>query len=98
MYGQAIVDVSVGAESVSGVAEYPLRLRRLCSDSGEDGCPYLEYSVHEGNGFVVRRAVWVGFIGFVYKFRGTNAQFSRRVAMSSHYLEECIYEVVGSVK
>ena len=33
MCGQAVVDVSVGVESASGVAEHPLGLRRLCSDS-----------------------------------------------------------------
>jgi len=97
VWGHAFVDVSVGAESVSGVVEHPFGLRRLCSDSGEDGSPYLEYTIYEGNGFVVRRVIWVGFVGFVYKFRGTNAPFSRRVAMFGHYLEECIYEVVGCV-
>ena len=62
---------------------------------GEDGCPNLKYAIHEGNGFVDRRVVWVCFVGFVYKFCGTNAQFLRHVAMFSHYLEECIYEIVG---
>jgi hypothetical protein len=85
--GHAIVYVSVGAESVRGVAEYPLGLPRVCSDSGEDGSPYLEYAIHEGNGSVVRRVVWVSFVGFVYKFRGTNAQFPRRVAIFGHNLE-----------
>jgi len=64
--GHAIVDVAVRAESVSGVAEYPLGLCRMCSDSGEDGCPDLKYAIHEGNGFVDRWDVWVGFVGFVY--------------------------------
>jgi hypothetical protein len=96
--GQAIVDVAVGAESVSGVAEDPLRLRRMGSDCGEDRCPDLKYAVHEGNGSVVRRVVWVGFIGFVYEFYGANAPFPMCVALFGHSLEECIYEVVGCVK
>ena len=87
----------MGAESVSGVVEHPLGLRRVCSDSGEDGSHYREYAIYEGNGSVVRRFVWVSFVGFVYKFRGNNAQFSRRVAMFGIFLEEGIYEVVGYV-
>ena len=88
----------MGAESVSGVAEHTLGLRRFCSDNGKDGSLNLKYAIHEGNGYVVRRVVLVGFWGFVYKFRGTNTSFSRRVAMFGHYLEECIYEVMGCVK
>ena len=95
---KTIVDVSVGAESVSGVVEHPLGLRRLRSDHGEDGGPYLEYAINEGNRSIVRRVVWVGFAGFVYKLRGTNAPFSRCVAMFGHYLEEDIYKVVGCVR
>jgi len=63
--GHAIVDVLVGAESVRGVAKHPFGLRRLCSDSVEDGSTYLEYAIHEGNGPLVRRDVWVGFVGFI---------------------------------
>ena len=84
MCRQAIVDVAVGSESVSGVAEDPLGICRPSSDCGEDGCPDLKYAVHEGNGFVVRRAVWVCFIGFVYEFCGGNAPFPRCVTMFGH--------------
>ena len=88
----------MGAESVRGVAKHPFGLLRLCSDSGEDGSPYLEYAVHDNNGYVVRWSVWVGFLGFVYKFRGNNAPFLRRLAIFGHYLEEGIYEVGGCVR
>ena len=84
MCGKAIVDVSVGAETFRGVAAYPLGFRRLCSDSGEDRCPNLKNAIHEGNGYVVRRVVWVCFVGFLYKFCGTNAPFLRRVVVCSH--------------
>ena len=57
MCGQDIVDVVVGAESVSGVVEDHLGIRRLCSYSGEDGCPDLKYVAHESNGYVVPRVV-----------------------------------------
>jgi len=49
-------------------------------------------------GYVARRVVWVGFVGFVYTFCGTNAPFPRRVSMFGYYLEEYIYEVVGCVR
>ncbi len=78
----------MGAESVSGVAKHPLGFRSLCSKSGEDEGPYLEYAIHEGNGFVVCGVVWVGFVWFVDEFRGTNAPFFWRVAMFCHDLEE----------
>ena len=85
MCGQAIVDVAMGAESVSGVAEDPLRLRRhMGSDCGEDGCPDLKYLVHEDKWYVVRRVVWVGSIRCVYEFCGAKAPFPRWVAMFGH--------------
>jgi len=66
----------VGAKSVRGVIEYSLGLRRLCSDSGEDGCPYLEYAIHEGDRSVVCRVVWVGVFGLYISF----------VALMHHFL------------
>ncbi len=84
MCGQAIVDVAVGAKSVNGVAEASLGPRRMCPDCGEDGCSDLKYAVHVDNGYVVRRVVWVGFIGVIYEFCGTNAPFLRCVAMFDH--------------
>jgi hypothetical protein len=84
--GQAIIYASMGAESVRGVAEHPLGLRHLCSDSYEDGSPYLEYAFHESDGSAVRRVVWVRSIGFVYQCRSANAIFVMRVAMFGHCL------------
>jgi len=72
--------------SYGGSLRKPLGLRRLCSDYGEDGSPYLEYAVHEGDGYVVcRAALWVGFVGYVYKARGTNAPFLRHVVTFGQY-------------
>ena len=98
MCGETIIYVSAGVESVRGVLEQLLGLRRLSSCSGEDGRPYLEYAIHEGNGSVVRRGVWVGFVGFVCQFCAANAPFLCHIAMIGHYLEECMYEVVCCVR
>ena len=59
---------------------------------------YLEDAIYEGDGPVVRRVAWIGFVRLVYLFRGAaSAPFFWRVAMFGHYLENCKDEVVGCV-
>ena len=43
---------------------------------GKDWCPEFEYVVHEGDGAVVRRVIWVVFvIWFTYELGGACAPF-----------------------
>ena len=88
----------MGSESICGVTKSALGFRCLDADASEDGCPYFEYAIHEGDGSVVRRVVWVDFVGIVYLICGANSPFLSRVTMFGHYMEECIYEVVRCVR
>ena len=85
--GEAVVYISLGTESVCGVAKDALSFGCFVSYVGEDRCPYLEYAVHKRYGSIVGRVMWVGFVLFVDEFGGAGAPFLFSVAVFGHELE-----------
>ncbi len=63
MFRYAIVYVPVGSKTIDRIAKDSLRFSSLGTYDGKDRCPKFEYAVHEGDGAVVRRAIWVVFFG-----------------------------------
>ena len=57
----AIVYVLVGSKAIGCVAKDSPGLCSLGAYDGKDRCLNFEYAVHEDDGAVVRRVIWVVF-------------------------------------
>ena len=65
----------MGSESIRGVTKDAFSFRRFGYNASEDGCPKLEYVVHEHYRPIVRGVMGVGFVGSVDELGGTGAPF-----------------------
>ncbi len=92
--GKTVIDVSVGSETVRGIAKDPFGLMCLCFYGGENICSDFEDAVYESDGAVVGGAVGVRFVGLVDELSGAGAPFHGGVAMLGHDFNEVEYDVM----
>ena len=56
----------MGSKAIGHITTYSLRFSSLGAYDGQDRCPKIEYAVHEGDGAVVLRIMWVVFVWYIY--------------------------------